>query len=166
MFASTPVRLHHNVCQFSFASKSICFLFLVCAYIKMFAFTPVCLHQNVFQFSLASKSIFGFTRVRLHQNVCQLWFALNQNVFLFSCAPTSNFFPVLVFAYIENNVSLFLCASVSEGLLLLMPTFVFSLCNYSNVPLCVSFDFFISTRTISAHCHCFRWNYSGSTDKI
>ena len=119
MFSFSRVRLHQNFCFYSCVSTSKCFPILACIQFK----------------------IFGFTRVRLHQNVSQLWFALNQNVFLFSCAPTSNFFPVLVFAYIENNVSLFLCASVSEGLLLLMSTFVFSLCNYSNVPLCVSFDF-------------------------
>ena len=119
MVTFTRVRLHQNFFFFSCAPKPKFLLLLVCVYIKM------------------------FSNSRLHPD---------QNFWFYSCAPASKClpivvcsksecFPVLVFAYIENNVSLFLCASVSEGLLLLMSTFVFNLCNYSNVPLCVSFDF-------------------------
>ena len=150
MVAFTRVRLHQNVCQLSFASKSKWLLLLVCAYIKMVASKSKCAYIKMFANSrlhLNQNGCFYSCAPELINSVCAYikMFAnsrlhLNQNVCFFSCAPTSNFFPVLVFAYIENNVSLFLCASVSEGLLLLVSSFVFYLCNYSNVPLCVSFD--------------------------
>ena len=81
------LHLHQNVCQFSFASKSKCFLLLVCAYIKMFANSSLHLNQKCLLL-LVCDCIKMVANSRLH---------VNPNVCFYSCAPTSKWLPILVY---------------------------------------------------------------------